>query len=39
MTMADTVIWCFICFVFGMLVGMGSCAWWVLRQIWKNGRK
>ena len=36
--MADTITWCFICFASGMLVGVGSCAWWVLRQMWKNGR-
>ena len=37
--MVDTVIWCILSFLFGLMVGMGIVAWWLIKPLLKNGRK
>lgn len=37
--MVDTVIWCILCFLADLMVGMWIVAWWLIRQMLKNGRK
>ena len=33
--MVDTVIWCIICFLLGLMVGMGMWVHWMIKQILK----